>query len=297
MRMTDTNKWEDDRWFQGLPAISKLLYLYLQEKVDPAGFIECSMDKFAVDLTVNTEDVENALKQMLMIDGATYVIVRNGWIWLPRFLVDQRNYPLNRRNGLYQRIVGLINAQELRFRGTPEFDALLEHVKKIAESTAIDSDSTGMKIASRDDLRKAAKDWRAVKQRCMSSMAVGFRMDSALRAAMESWWDHKLSLGNPLEVPMWLQLQSMAIQYSPSVVKSAIEYAIANGLQYLNFSMSKRILNEQAPVSKASLEATSEEPDGWQDVFREIYPRASVPPSFWRLSESRRETIQERIKQ
>ena len=60
-RFTDTNKWRD-AWFLDLAPMEKLLWVYLYENCDIAGFYEVCKKRIMFDLGINKSTFEGALK-------------------------------------------------------------------------------------------------------------------------------------------------------------------------------------------------------------------------------------------
>jgi len=91
-RFTNTEKWSDT-WFLELKPIQKLLFLYLCDQCDIAGFIEVNERKFAFDLCTDKQAVNAALKGIeqgiLFSSDRKVIFVRN-------FIRHQKNLPLDR---------------------------------------------------------------------------------------------------------------------------------------------------------------------------------------------------------
>jgi hypothetical protein len=102
-RFTNTDKWEKDCWFINLKAGEKLLFIYLYETCDIAGFKELNYRKMAFDLGIDEGKIEGALKGLtrgLIWDkNQTLMFIRN-------FIKQQKNLPLNPENKAH---VGIIN--------------------------------------------------------------------------------------------------------------------------------------------------------------------------------------------
>lgn len=114
-RFTETGKW-DDPWFRQLAGVYKLVFLYIIDRCDNAGFLEIDQDAMAWHTKVKPEHIEGALKGLERgIKGAF------GWIWVRRFLKHQKNDPLNPENPSHKQIIGLLNEQRERFKDVPEF--------------------------------------------------------------------------------------------------------------------------------------------------------------------------------
>lgn len=114
-RFTDTCKW-DDPWFRALPGVHKLVFLYVVDRCNNAGFLEVDMDAMAFHTKIEPKHLEGALKGLERgIKGAS------GWVWVRRFLRHQKNEQLNPENPAHRQIISLITEQLERFQHVPEF--------------------------------------------------------------------------------------------------------------------------------------------------------------------------------
>lgn len=115
-RFTETAKWRDV-WFRKLKPLHKLVFLYLCDDCDCAGFWEIDIERATFEIGIDDRDVIEA------IDSLGEKMVRNGkYLWVENFLKHQRNVPLNSENKSH---VGIIARLE-RFRGLSEkIDILL----------------------------------------------------------------------------------------------------------------------------------------------------------------------------
>ena len=110
-RFTETNKWEDS-WFSELSPNEKLLWLYIVDKCDNAGFFEFNL-KFCTFFTgLSKDDLLGAIKGLNRgligaKDGTTYY-VRN-------FLRHQKNADLNPENNAHKQIIRLIDEKQHLF--------------------------------------------------------------------------------------------------------------------------------------------------------------------------------------
>lgn len=106
-RYTNTEKWQD-AWFSSLPQLQMLLFMYLCDNCDIAGFIEVNTKRWASDLNSSQETIQGALKglQRGLIfsksEDCAYVI---------NFLKHQKNLPLNPDKNMSHR--GIIKRFEL----------------------------------------------------------------------------------------------------------------------------------------------------------------------------------------
>lgn len=105
-RFTDTDKW-NDKWFFELKPNEKLLFIYLCENCDIAGFIEINLRKWSTDLNVNnTTTIKGVLKGL----GRGLVYSNNNEIlYIKNFLKHQKNYPLNEKNKAHLGIIKRFN--------------------------------------------------------------------------------------------------------------------------------------------------------------------------------------------
>lgn len=99
-RYSDTLKWQDE-WFVDLKTVEKLLFLYLYDNCDIAGFFELSYRKIAFDLGCTEAEIKGAVKGLnkgvFVSDDERCLLVKN-------FIKHQKNLPLNPENKAHQGI-------------------------------------------------------------------------------------------------------------------------------------------------------------------------------------------------
>lgn len=99
-RFTQTEKWSDP-WFRALPVEAKLLFHYICDVCDIAGFWEIDLDA-AATATGLPADERLTARNILPVGEAFALLSRaylrggdeNRFIWLRRFLHHQGNWPL-----------------------------------------------------------------------------------------------------------------------------------------------------------------------------------------------------------
>lgn len=103
-RYSNTDKWAD-AWFSELKPLEKLLFCYLYDNCDIAGFIELNTKRWANDIGTDKGTTERALKglQRGLINAET-----NDCIYVRTFLKHQKNLPLSpdknpAHRGIYKR--------------------------------------------------------------------------------------------------------------------------------------------------------------------------------------------------
>ena len=104
-RFTDTEKWGDS-WFQNLQPVEKLLFYYLIDKVDNAGFYEISYRYLTFEIGFSRAEIEGALKglQRGLVVGSKG-LEDGAKIYLKNFLKHQNILPLNLRNNYCKNVL------------------------------------------------------------------------------------------------------------------------------------------------------------------------------------------------
>jgi uncharacterized phage protein (TIGR02220 family) len=122
--MTETNKW-DDKWFRARSKEEKILFLYLTDKCDNAGFWEIDIPIASIRTGLTHEEIEGALK------GLTRGLIAKGeTVWLKNFLYHQKNLPLNQTNRAHRQIIELLRVRSSEFPEVLDLPALCEGASK-----------------------------------------------------------------------------------------------------------------------------------------------------------------------
>ena len=98
-RYTYTEKWSD-AWFSDLKPSEKLLFIYLYENCDIAGFIELNLKRWSSDLGINTKGIEGALKGL---QRGLIIAETKDCYFVKSFLRHQKNLPLNPQKNMAHR--------------------------------------------------------------------------------------------------------------------------------------------------------------------------------------------------
>lgn len=117
-RFSETLKW-DDPWFQQLPGHQKLIFLYVIDRCDNAGFLEINEAVLLMHTGLNHKHLEGAWEGL-----ARGLKLADGWVWVRTFLKNQKNTPPNPNNPAHRQIARLIEAQCVRFSKVLEFNDL-----------------------------------------------------------------------------------------------------------------------------------------------------------------------------
>jgi len=116
VKFTNTKKW-DDVWFSELTMEGKVMFVYLCDMCDIAGFLE--INERLIRFHTGIEDVRGAVTSL-----SKSVIYRDGYIWIMKYIKHQKNLPLNPNNNAHK---GIISSMSDRIRSFPEiFNVLPE---------------------------------------------------------------------------------------------------------------------------------------------------------------------------
>jgi len=116
IKFTNTKKW-DDVWFSELMMEGKVMFVYLCDMCDIAGFLE--INERLIRFHTGIEDVGGAVKSL-----SKSVVYRDGYIWIMKYIKHQKNLPLNPSNNAHK---GIISSMSDRIQSFPEiFDVLPE---------------------------------------------------------------------------------------------------------------------------------------------------------------------------
>ena len=115
-RFTDETKWSD-KWFRSLKSSEKLVWIYLCDNCDIAGFYEMDFGYIAYHTGLDVNDVQGA------IEGLTrgYLGAKGSdFIWIKNFLKHQKNHILNPENNCHKGIIKRIDSKLDLFPSIPE---------------------------------------------------------------------------------------------------------------------------------------------------------------------------------
>jgi len=136
-RFTDTDKWGDG-WFTLLKPYDKLLFLYLCDNCDIAGFIEINTKRWAVDLGLTNQQILGAIKGLgrglIYSDSEDCVYIKN-------FLKHQKNIPLNNKNNAHLGIIKRFDKYSEKFSITDISEFILGASRGLASPIGIGNGS------------------------------------------------------------------------------------------------------------------------------------------------------------
>jgi hypothetical protein len=112
-RYTNTDKWNDS-WFSNLKPAEKLVFTYLYENCDIAGFIEINVKRWAIDIGYDKNIIEGALKGLQR--GLIYSETKD-CLYIRTFLKHQKNLPLNpEKNMAHRGIIKRFEEYKYKFK-------------------------------------------------------------------------------------------------------------------------------------------------------------------------------------
>jgi len=100
VKFTDAKKW-DDVWFSQLTMEQKVMFMYLCDACDIAGFYE--VNERLVCLRTGIEDVRGAIESL-----SKSVMLKGDYIWIIKHIKHQRNLPINPKNNAHKGIISSI---------------------------------------------------------------------------------------------------------------------------------------------------------------------------------------------
>lgn len=176
-RFTETCKW-DDPWFRGLKGVEKLVFLYVVDRCNNAGFWEIDEDGMAFQTKLSLAHIQGAW------EGLTRGLIRHdGWVWVRRFLRHQRNENLNPENKAHTQIISLLREQVDRFDNEPVFQEFLAPYMPLVRGLGI------VKVTSKG---KGSAEGRTP----TPEQAVEYGKELGMSEAdVQAWFDHFESNG------------------------------------------------------------------------------------------------------
>lgn len=104
-RFSETDKWKDE-WFSGLNPMEKLVFLFLIDNCDNAGFFELNqrLNSFLIGISEK--------EYLAAISGLSRGLISSKdckCYWIRNFLFHQKNLPLNYENNAHKQIITIFN--------------------------------------------------------------------------------------------------------------------------------------------------------------------------------------------
>lgn len=138
-RFTEDGKWRDP-WFRKLTPGAKVLFFYLIENCDLAGFIEIDKDSIEFHTGLSSEEIDKAF-----IEVERCYLQKEGWLWIKKFIRYQKNSALNPENNAHKKILSLLSDQLVRFT-VQEYETELGAIKGLIRGLGIGKGRVEVKV-------------------------------------------------------------------------------------------------------------------------------------------------------
>lgn len=114
MRFTDEKKWSD-KWFRSLKPCHKIVWIYICDNCDIAGFYEVDHESISFHTKLSEEESKAAIEGL-----SRGYLGADECIWIKNFLKHQNNHLLNPNNNCHKGIIKRIEMNLSLFPDIPE---------------------------------------------------------------------------------------------------------------------------------------------------------------------------------
>ena len=114
IKFTDAKKW-DDVWFSQLTMEQKVMFMYLCDMCNIAGFLE--VNERLATLQTGVEDVRGTIESL-----SKSVLYKEGYVWIKKYLKHQKNLPINIKNKAHISIIKIMGDR------LDKFPEIFEHI-------------------------------------------------------------------------------------------------------------------------------------------------------------------------
>lgn len=125
-RITDTNKWQDE-WFLSLSPYGKLVFMFLCDNCNDAGFYSLSSKFMMKQLKIPNEDVVEATRE---ISEKIIFNHKRKKIWIINFLFYQKQLPLDISNQNHKKIKLMLEKNLDEFDDNGDMMFILDNVEE-----------------------------------------------------------------------------------------------------------------------------------------------------------------------
>lgn len=238
-RFSETEKW-DDPWFQGLPPPAKLLFLFIIDRCNNAGFMEINESGIIHHTKLDPKALEPAWQAL-----TKGVIVREGWAWVRRFLRHQKNDNLNPLNPAHRQILTLLSDQSKRFVGVAQFDELVAPYKGLNSPIG-----TGNGIGKGEGRGAGEGDPPPNPKRRARWFPEELRGNAEFIRLFTEWEDHKLAQGYPITVTARPHVLGRLAAAGPGAACAVLERSLAESASKLLWDEPRQNGRTAPPVKK-----------------------------------------------
>jgi hypothetical protein len=129
LRITNTEKWKD-AWFTGLNPTEKLVFLFLTENCDSAGFYEVNLKLMSSLIGIESDVLRKALVTLRRSYLPSSKDSGVSKIWLKKFLFHQNCLPLKGDNDDHVKIKLTLEQNIKYFDGSDEMQSIIDSLQK-----------------------------------------------------------------------------------------------------------------------------------------------------------------------
>jgi len=124
-RITSTDKWKDD-WFLNLSPYGKLVFMFLCDNCDDAGFYTLSASFMANQLRIAPKDVVSSTRALE--DKISFNVDRKK-VWIKNFLFYQKQLPLDINNQDHKKIKLMLEKKLSNFNNDEDILYILDNIE------------------------------------------------------------------------------------------------------------------------------------------------------------------------
>jgi len=166
-RITSTDKWKDD-WFLDISPYAKLVFIFLCENCDDAGFYTLSANFMAKQLKIPAQNIVDAtrdLNQKILFSSDRKKV------WVKNFLFYQKQLPLDVNNQDHKRIKLMLEKNYINFEKNKDVQFIIDSAesdkpnkktsatkKVFVKPTLIEMTTYGIEYATKEKVGMA-DDW------------------------------------------------------------------------------------------------------------------------------------------
>lgn len=150
-RFTNTDKWSDS-WFSELKQFEKLLFMYMCDNCDIAGFFELNYKRIESDLGSKKDTIEGAFKGL---SRGLIFCKSEDCVYIKNFLKHQKNFPLNERNMAHLGIIKRFDLYSKKFEITNIEDFINQDFKPLLRGYGI-----GNSISNSNSISNIKENWK-----------------------------------------------------------------------------------------------------------------------------------------
>jgi hypothetical protein len=165
-RITNTDKWKDE-WFLALSPFSKLVFMFLCDNCNEAGFYDLNSKFMQSQLKIPAKNIVASIKEI----GKKVTFNQSGKkIWVDNFLFYQKQLPLDMSNAEHKKIKLMLEKNLEDFNADAGIMFILDNVetekkkrtttprKKFAKPTLVEMTTYGIEYSTQEKV-EMPDDW------------------------------------------------------------------------------------------------------------------------------------------